>query len=59
MCLKLRDQQLKTIIYLYRYRYRLLYINLTVTTNQKSIIDTQKEKRNIKKKGQETKAQGQ
>ena len=34
MHLKLRDQQLKTIMYI----YRLLYENLMVTTNQKSII---------------------
>ena len=35
MHLKLRDQQLKTIMYL----YRLLHKNLMVTTHQKSIID--------------------
>ena len=33
--LKLRDRQLKTIMYL----FRLLYQNLMVTSNQKSIID--------------------
>ena len=41
MCLKLRDQQFKTIIYL----YRLLYQNLMVTTNQKSIIDIHTKKK--------------
>ena len=42
MHLKLRDQQLKTIMY----TYRLLYQNLMVTTNENSIIDinTKKEK---------------
>ena len=38
MHLKLRDQQLKTILYI----YRLLYQNLMVTTNQKSTIDIHK-----------------
>ena len=38
--LKLRDEQLKTILYV----YRLLYQNLMVTENQKSTIDTQKRK---------------
>ena len=33
--LKLRDQQLKTILFI----YRLLYQNLIVTANQKSTID--------------------
>ena len=42
MHLKLKDQQLKTILFL----YRLLYQNLMVTANQKSTIDTQKRKRN-------------
>ena len=43
MHLKLRDQQLKTIIFI----YRLLYKNVMVTTNQKFIIDihTKKKKR--------------
>ena len=41
MQLKLRDQQLKIITYI----YRLLYKNLTVTANQKCIIDTQMKKR--------------
>ena len=41
--LKLRDQQLKTITYM----YRLLYQNLMVTANQKSVIDIHtKRKRN-------------
>ena len=42
--LKLRDQQLKTILYV----YRLLYQNLMVTSNQKSTIDiyTKKKKSN-------------
>ena len=35
MHLKLRDQQLKIIIYM----YRLLHNNFMVTTNQKSVID--------------------
>ena len=37
----LRDLQLNRI-----YIYRLLYINLIITINQKSIIDTQKRERN-------------
>ena len=43
MCLKLRDQKLKIIMYF----YRLLYINFMETTKQKSIIDihTKKEKK--------------
>ena len=41
MHLKLKDQQLKTILFV----YRLLYQNM-VTANQKSAIDTQKGKRN-------------
>ena len=41
MHLKLRDQQLKTIVY----RYRLLYQNLMVTTNQKSTINTHAKKK--------------
>ena len=41
MHLKLRDQQLKTILYI----YRLLYQNLMVTTNQKSTIDTHTQKK--------------
>ena len=76
--LKLRDQQLKTIIYIhiyiythiyihthvyiYVYIYRLLYKNLMVTTNQKSIIDihTKKEeesKHNTKDSHQITREQ--
>ena len=35
MHLKLRDQQLKTVLYI----YRLLHQKLMVTTNQKSTID--------------------
>ena len=42
MHLQLRDQQLKTGSYI----YRLLYQNLRVTANQKSIIDTQTNKKN-------------
>ena len=38
MHLQLRNQQLKTILYI----YRLLYQNFRVTANEKSIIDTQK-----------------
>ena len=38
MHLKLRDQQLKTITCIYISIYRLLYKNLTVNTNQTSII---------------------
>ena len=41
MHLKLRDQKLKTIMYL----YKLLYQNLMVTTNQKSIIDIHTKKK--------------
>ena len=44
MHLKLRDQQLKTIIYMY---IKLLYKNFMVIINQKSVIDTHtKRKRN-------------
>ena len=39
--MKLKDQQLKTILFI----YRLLYQNLTVTKNQKSIIDAHKKKK--------------
>ena len=39
--LKLRSQQLKTITQI----YKLLNINLMVITNQKSIIDTHRQKR--------------
>ena len=42
MHLKLKDQQLKTILF----TYRLLYQNLMGTANQKSTIVTQKRKRN-------------
>ena len=38
---KIRIQQLKTIMHI----YRLLYINLMVTTNPKSVIDTHTQKR--------------
>ena len=41
MHLKLRDQQLKTIMHM----YRLLYQNLMVQTNQKSIIDIHTKKK--------------
>ena len=37
MNLQLRDQQLKTILYV----YRLLYENFRITANQKSTTDTQ------------------
>ena len=40
MHLKLRDQQFKTVTQIYR--ETLPYIKVMVTTNQKSIIDTQK-----------------
>ena len=46
MHLQLRDQQLKTISYIYVYIYRLLHQNFRVTANQKSTIDTQKNKKN-------------
>ena len=36
MHLKLKDQQLKTILFI----YRLVYQNLMITANQKSKIDT-------------------
>ena len=42
MHLQLRDQQLKTILYM----YRLLNQNFRVTANQKSTIDTQTNKKN-------------
>ena len=42
MHLQLRDQQLKTILYI----NRLLYQNFRVTANQKSTIDTQTNKKN-------------
>ena len=41
MQLQLRDQQFKTISYI----YRLLYQNFRVTENQKSTIDTHKNKK--------------
>ena len=41
MHLQLRDQHLKTILYI----YRLLYQNFRVTANQKSTIDTQTNKK--------------
>ena len=41
MHLRLRDHQLKTILYI----YRLLYKNLMVTTDQKSTIDTHTKKK--------------
>ena len=44
MNLQLRDQQLKTISYV----HRLLYENFRVTTNQKSTIDTQTKKNQLK-----------
>ena len=42
MHLQLREQQLKTILYIYRY----LYQNFRITTKQKSTIDTQTNKKN-------------
>ena len=42
MHLQLRDQQLKTILYI----YRLLYQNFRITANQKSTIDTQTNRKN-------------
>ena len=44
MNLQLREQQLKTI----SYTYRLLYQNFRITANQKSIIDTQTKKNQLK-----------
>ena len=41
MHLKLRDQELKTILFI----YRLLYQNLMVTTHQKSIVDIHTKKK--------------
>ena len=45
MHLKLRDQELKTSVYI----YRLLYQNIMVTTNQKSTINTQTTKKKSSK----------
>ena len=45
MHLQLRDQQLKTILYI----YRLLYQNFRITANQKSTIDTKTNKKNCLK----------
>ena len=42
MNLQLREQQLKAT----SYTYRLLYQNFRITTNQKSTIDTQTNKKN-------------
>ena len=42
MNLQLREQQLKTI----SHTYRLLYQNFRITVNQKSTIDTQRNKKN-------------
>ena len=42
MHFQLRDQQLKTILYM----YRLLHQNFRETANQKSTIDTQTNKKN-------------
>ena len=44
MNLQLREQQLKTI----SYTYRLLYQNFRITANQKSTIDTQTKKNQLK-----------
>ena len=68
MHLKLREQQLKTILYMCIYIYiyihtytiyiyiciRLLYQNLMVTANQKSTIDTQKRKKERKHKAKDS-----
>ena len=53
MHLQLREQQLKTILYTYRllynsYTYRLLHQNFSITANQKSTIDTQTKKNQLK-----------
>ena len=57
--LRLRDQQLKTILYI----YRLLYQNFRVTANQKSTIDTHTNKKkqlkyNTKASHQTTREEG-
>ena len=44
MNLQLKDQQLKTI----SYTYRLLYQNFRITANQKSTLDTQTKKNQLK-----------
>ena len=44
MNLQLREQQLKTI----SHTYRLLYENFRITANQKSTIDTQTKKNQLK-----------
>ena len=44
MNLQLREQQLKTT----SYTYRLLYQNFRITANQKSTIDTQTKKNQLK-----------
>ena len=44
MYLQSRDQQLKTILYM----YRLLHQNFRETANQKSTIDTQTKKKQLK-----------
>ena len=44
MYLQLRDQQFKTISYI----YRLLYQNFRITANQKSTIETQTKKNQLK-----------
>ena len=45
MHLQLREQQLKTILYL----YRLLYLNIRATAKQKCTIDTHTNKKNLLK----------
>ena len=51
MHLKLRDQELKTILFI----YRLLYQNLMVTTHQKSIVDIHtKKKKELKSSTKES-----
>ena len=46
MHLQLRDQQLKTILFIHIHIYRLLPQNFTIIANQKSTIDTQTNKKN-------------
>ena len=48
MYLQLRDQQLKTISYIYIERERLLYQKFRITANQKSTIDIQTKKNQLK-----------
>ena len=56
MHLKLKGQELKTVLFM----YRLLYQNLVVTANWKSLIDTEKEIQTLKLviRSQEKKGEG-